>query len=148
MIFSKEKLSSKILLDLLKKANNSFVPEPLSVKVDLVSYAKKLADNSIHFSCFESLKLIGVTCCYMNDLDSKKAFISVTCVDPAFQGKGIGQKLTKLCEDEAVNMGFSFVEFEVHSQNTPSIKMHKKIGYYIDRKEKESFFMRKILLDE
>jgi len=148
MVYSKESLTSEILFDLLKRVNNSFFHEPLSVRVDLENYAKKLAHYAKHFSCFENLKLIGVVCCYMNDLVSKIAYMSVTCIDPAFQRKRIGQKLTKMCEDEAINKGFSFVDLEIHSQNTPIIKMHKKLGFYIYRKENESFFMRKNLLRE
>ena len=148
MVYSQESLSGEILFDLLKRVDNSFIPEPLSVRVDLANYAKKLAHNAAHFSCLENLRLIGVICCYMNYLESKTAFISLQCIDPAFQGKGIGRKLTKLCEDEAINRGFSFMEFEVHNQNMPIIKMYKKIGYYIVRKENKSFFMRKKLLIE
>jgi len=146
MVYSKERITNEILFDLLKTVDNSFFNEPLSHRVDLAIYAKKLAHNAAHFSCFENSELIGVFCCYMNDLVSKTAYISIGCICPAFQGKGIGHKLTKMCEDEAINKGFRFIECEIHNQNIPVIKMYKKMGYCIARKENESFFMRKYLL--
>jgi ribosomal protein S18 acetylase RimI-like enzyme len=145
MNFVIKQLTKEKILFLLKKADYSFVPYPLSKKTDLNLYSEKLAEFAVHFFAEDENELIGMCCCYLNDPKKEKAFISVTCVDPNYFGKGLGQKLTTKCEIYAKDKGYKYIEFEVHIDNTPSIEMHKKIGYYIDRQVGESFFMKKFI---
>jgi ribosomal protein S18 acetylase RimI-like enzyme len=140
------KLDEAEILHLLQRVDSYFKPTPISERVDLHIYAKKLADNASHFYAKENEKLIGMTCCYMNDVNRLKAFISVTCIDPNHFGKGMGRQLTMECENAALSMGFKSIEFEVHIDNLPSIEMHRKIGYIIDRNIDDShYIMRKNL---
>ncbi|MDD2564288.1 MAG: GNAT family N-acetyltransferase [Salinivirgaceae bacterium] len=136
-------LTKDEILTFLKKVDNQFIPMPLSESVDLPKYATKLANLSTQFVCYINDEIAGMTACYLNNLKTKKAFISVTVIDSRHKGKGIGKTLTKLCEAEAKNQGFSFVEFEVNKSNNPSIQMHLTIGYTVDREEGESFYMIK-----
>lgn len=145
MQISVKQLMQYEILSLLKKVDSSFIPQPLSSKTDLNTYSDKLADHTIHFSIEENNRLIAMCCCYMNDPKNEKAFISVTCIDPEYFGRGLGKKITYECESYAKKLGFKFIEFEVSIENIPSIEMHKSIGYSIDRQESESFYMRKYI---
>ena len=138
------KLGKDQIYSLILISDISFIPEPLSKRVDLKAYAIKLADKATHFYAMEGEELIGMNCCYMNDSDNKKAFISLICIRPDFIGKGIGTILTNECEKYAVLKGFAFIECEVHSENLPSLEMYKKMGYVIDRKmDDHHYIMRK-----
>ena len=138
-----KQLNHDKIFELLLKVDSSFIPEPLSGKCDLKLYSEKLAENATHFVIEEDHKLIGMCCCYLNDPKNEKAFISITCIDPIFFGRGLGKKLTLECESFATKKCFKFIEFEVHIKNIPSIEMHKSLGYFIDRQEKDSFYMKK-----
>lgn len=141
-----KKLNKEEILFLLQKSDSSFMPEPISTKIDLQSYAKKLADKALHFYAKENERLIGMTCCYMNDVNKSKAFISIICIDPDYFGKGIGRQLTIASEYTALKLGFRLIESEVHVNNFPSLKMYQKLGYAIDRNLDEShYIMRKTL---
>lgn len=145
MKFQLNQLSKEEILFLLQKVDPHFVPFPLSKKVDLKLYSEKLAKYAVHFSVEDNNRLIGMTCCYLNHPEKGIAYTSITCIDPDYFGLGLGKKLTHNCEEYARISGFKFVEFEVHIDNKPSIEMHKTIGYYINRQENESFYMRKVL---
>jgi len=138
-------LSSNEILLFLQKVDSQFVPFPLSMKVDLKGYSEKLSNYAVHFIVEDVNQMVGMCCCYINDPQKEKAFISVTCIEPHFFGRGLGKALTHECEKYVQKQGFKFIEFEVHIENIPSINMHKAIGYYIDRQEKDSFYMKKAL---
>lgn len=140
-----EQQTKDAILALLKKVDSYFIPFPLSHRVNLRLYSKKLAKYAVHFSVIEDNQLIGMCCCYMNDPKNEKAFISITCVDPYYFGMGLGKKLTFECEAYAKRYNYKYIEFEVHIENTPSIEMHKTIGYTICKQEAESFYMRKLI---
>jgi ribosomal protein S18 acetylase RimI-like enzyme len=129
----------------LNKVDSSFIPIPLSNRINLKLYSEKLAINAMHFSVEEDNCLIGICCCYMNDTKKKKAFISVICIDSEYKGIGLGKKLILECEAHAKKLGYKCVESEVHIENVPSIEMFKTIGYYIERQEKKSFYLSKLI---
>lgn len=140
-----DKLPNEKILSLLLRVDEYFTPSPLSEKINLLSYSEKLANYAEHFYAVDANKLIGMCCCYINDPQRERVFITITCIDPEYIGRGIGKDLTFACENHARNEGFKFIEFEVHVENLRSIGMHKKIGYFIDRQEGNSFYMKKYL---
>lgn len=140
MIINKQLRQDEILF-FLEKMDSYFTPEKISKRIDLFTYSKKLADKSIHFYLKDEEKLIGMTCCYMNDLNKLKAFISIICIDPEYYGKGIGSNLTLASEKVAFKLGFKFIESEVHINNSFSIKMYQRLGYLNDRNLDEMHFI-------
>lgn len=146
MILSISKLDSKSIYDLLKRVDSIFKPMPLSCKVNLLLYSQKLSENALHIGVYDDNSLIGMTCFYMNDILNKRIFISITCIDPRYTGKGLGSKLTKMVEDFGLDNNYCIVDFEVEKENLPSINMHKKIGYSIlETNENGNYIMRKVL---
>lgn len=142
----KEKLTQNEILKFLLDVDKHFKPEPISKRVNLDEYAEKLSTFANHFYVKEDESIIGMSCCYMNDPSKEKIFVSITCVDYKYLGKGIGRRLTNEYEKEAIKEGFKAIEFEVHIDNLPSIEMHKKLGFSISRKNNEFYYiMRKEL---
>lgn len=108
-------------------------------------YSEKLAKHAIHLSVKDENHLIGMCCCYMNDPKKKKAFISVICIDPEYIGIGLGKKLMHELHKNAKINGYVYIELEVHIENIVAIDMYKTLGYFIDRQENESFYMKYML---
>ncbi len=145
--FLKSKLTSVEISAFFILCDKSFIP-PLSNRVVIEEYAEKLSILSSHFCIYYNKTLIGLSCCYCNDYIGKKAYISVTCIHPKFQGKGLGKKLTLFVEDDIKKMDFKKIRFEVDMANLPSLSMHEKIGYLIVARNEHSFFLEKVLNDE
>ena len=53
----------------LKECNNNFIP-PLSARVALDDYAKKIFDNAITFEAWSDDVLVGLIAAYFNDPDN------------------------------------------------------------------------------
>jgi len=138
-------LTKDRIQDFLKKIDLHFIPFPLSNRVDLKLFSEKLADYAVHFSIEDDNQLIGLCCTYINDSEKKSAFISIVCLDPNYCGIGLGKRLIQECENYAKKRSYKSIASEVHIENLPSIKMFKAIGYYIEKQENESLFMKKLI---
>ena len=63
-------------------------------------------------------------------------------VDPDFTGLGIGKKLMKFAEDQAMKKGYLELELYTHELMTENIAMYLKWGYVVDRHVHEKGFDR------
>jgi len=50
-------------------------------------------------------------------------------INPTLHGQGIGRRLIKACEQEAITRGCSSISLEVRSDNTRAISFYLKQGY-------------------
>lgn len=62
--------------------------------------------------------------------------ILALAVDPAFQGKGIGQKLMAFIEAYAAQNHLSFIRLNSGAHRTDAHKFYEKIGYVCDKTQK------------
>ena len=143
--YCKKKLYTDEIFHFLESVDDSFKPLPLSAKVDLYNYSMKLHNHATHFVCEINNELAGFCACYLNNYTERIAFISLTVVHKSYQGMGLGQELTRICERNAFEQGFVIIEVEVAKENIPSIKMHEKLGYKYYRSNGDTMFMRKRL---
>lgn len=140
----KSKLKDNDIVSFLKLCDSSFVP-PLSARVDLNVYSKKLATKTEHFCAIIEGQLAGLSCCYCNDQLLKTAFISVLCMHPDFQNIGIGNKLILFLIAGIQQMGFKKVKAEVNKLNAASCHMFKRADFNLIGEDNDPFFMEKVL---
>lgn len=69
------------------------LPEPLSQRMDLFFYAKKLEKNAEIALAFHDQEIVGFLAMYANDLISRKAHIPIVSVLSNCRGNGIGKAL-------------------------------------------------------
>ncbi len=73
-------------------------------------------------------------------------------VHPAYQGRGLGRKLTALAEEEAQRLGLTAVMLYTNERMTENIELYKRLGYMeTERKTEQGYqrvYMRKELPDE
>jgi ribosomal protein S18 acetylase RimI-like enzyme len=55
-------------------------------------------------------------------------------IDPEYQGRGLGSKLLKACEDKALKNKYRRLSLEVRTDNRSGIEFYKKHGYKITEK--------------
>jgi len=91
----------------LRACDNMFVP-PLSGRVDIDSYAKKIADKSIRFEGWVEGELVGLVAVYCNDGAAPFAYITSVSVLPQWGGRGIASQLVECCIDHGARWFYVF----------------------------------------
>ena len=86
IIYTIDKSSVQDILIHLRECNNDFIP-PLSDKVDLKEYAKKLFEKSNKIEAWHNNTLIGLIAAYFNDSINKIGFITNVSLIKNFIGK-------------------------------------------------------------
>lgn len=100
---------------------------PLSEKVNLVEYARKLSQYSTFSYCIEQDEMIGMISCYTNR--PPKGYISNVCVKSKFQGRGVfGNMLERLLK-EVVALEIDVIRLEVDEDNVTAQNVYMKKGF-------------------
>ena len=56
-------------------------------------------------------------------------------VHPYYRRNGIGYKLLRAVNEKGIEMGATVVHSAIQPDNLPSIMLHKKLGFFMDRRE-------------
>lgn len=115
----------------LRACDATFTP-PLSDRLKLTDYAKKIADKATRFEAWADGELVGLVAVYCNDTKSRTAFITSVSVLPGWQGRRIASQLVSQCIDYAERRGFRRIELEVCTQNLTAIYLYEKHGFLAD----------------
>lgn len=124
----------------LTACDKNFTP-PLSEKVNIAEYSKKIAVRAANFECWDAEKLVGLIACYFNDA-AKKGFITNVSVIGEYGGKGIASVLMKNCIKRAKEQDFDVLELEVIKNNDGAVKLYKKFYFFEIESKDKSIIMR------
>lgn len=130
----------KELLLHFQKCDSQFIP-PLSKRVNLIDYSKKLVEYSETFEAWNRKNLVGVISIYLNDDKTKIGYISNVSVLEAFWNKGIAKKLIKSLKNYSFKLDFLKLSLEVNKDNIKAITFYKAQGFKIDKEESNIFIM-------
>lgn len=119
------KATAAEIVEHLSCCDTDFVPS-LSGRVEIDDYAKKIATKTMRFEAWSGGTLVGLVAAYCNDREKRIAYITSVSVLKAWTGKGIAEKLMKLCVEHAKASGMRQISLEVASDNTPAIKLYEK----------------------
>ena len=117
-----------------------FVP-PLSGRVDIGSYAHKIASKATRFEAWDR-DLVGLLAAYCNDRERGVAYITSVSVLEAWQGRGIASRLLERCIEHAKEQRFQRVELEVDGGNVGAVKLYAKNGFLVNREKGAAVNMR------
>jgi ribosomal-protein-alanine N-acetyltransferase len=112
----------------LSSCDADFVPT-LSSRVEICSYAEKIARNAIRIEAWAGSLLVGLVAAYCNDHKELTAYISSVSVLKTWGRKGIAAKLLMQCIDLAKANGMQQISLEVASENTAAIKLYERSGF-------------------
>lgn len=112
----------------LRACDAAFVP-PLSGRVDIDAYARKLADRAERFEAWAGDRLVGLVAAYCNGEGRRHVFISSVSVLPEWRGTGVASRLLERCMSRAEAFGAGLVELEVGRSNTPAIRLYERFGF-------------------
>lgn len=127
-----------------------FKPTLLEREIDIRSYAQKICRyGSVLIGSNEEGKVVCLSGAYMNNQDTKTAYLSFMSVDPSFRGLHIGEKLLLQAEKQAVEFGMKSFKLEVRKFNHAGIGFYQHMGYeIIGEATADSYYMQKQLKEK
>lgn len=120
------------IIEHLSRCDADFVP-PLSGRIDINDYAKKIAGKAIRFEAWSGGMLIGLVAAYCNDHQTRIAYITSVSIMKVWTGKGIAAHLMNHCIEHAKASGMQEIRLEVAGDNTSAIKLYEKSGFVAGR---------------
>jgi len=125
--YSTGKASEKDILKHLQACNDAFVP-PLSSRVDLETYSRKLSEKAVTFEAWAEGRLMGLIAAYFNN-DEKQAFITSVSVVSSYKQHGVASTLLAHCKEHAQQGHFSEIRLEVNKDNVPAVRFYTKYQF-------------------
>lgn len=135
------------IAEYLQKSDADFVP-PLSGRVEICDYARKIANHATRFEAWSAGTLIGLVAAYNNDFEARIAHITSVSVIREWTGKGIASRLVAQCIEHAEASGMRLITLEVARDNGPAIKLYEKYGFTANDEQKPMAKMELHLNDE
>lgn len=120
----------------------------LENEVDIDSYLQKLFKFGKVFGVYDDIdnRYCGFAAVYMNDLETKTAYISLIGVSSDYKNKHIGTQLLRYVEKQAFDSCMEHMQLEVKKHNNIAIGFYQKNGYsFIEKETTSSWFMIKRL---
>lgn len=115
------------LLAHLRAADAGFQP-PLSSRVDLAAYARKLVAHARRVEAWQGDVLVGLIAMYTNDA-TRGGFITNVSVIPSHQGQGIAGELLKRALALATELQLPRLRLEVYADNTAALALYHRHGF-------------------
>jgi ribosomal protein S18 acetylase RimI-like enzyme len=127
-----DKASEAEIAEHLLSCDADFVP-PLSGRVEINDYARKIAGKAARFEAWSDGRLVGLVAAYCNDPEKRIAYITSVSVLRESTGKGIAKSLMRQCIERIKALGMHQVSLEVASVNLPAIGLYEKSGFVAGR---------------
>ena len=139
------RFSYEIVSAILVRVSSLFTP-PLSDGLDMEQYAHKLSEKAIFLTCCEAEKMVGFIAYYLNE-QVKEFYITLICVDSAYQTNGIGSqmldKLIRIARQSRISC--ETIALEVNKQNSKAYSFYKKHGFVEQEDRGTKILMKKNL---
>lgn len=126
--YRSNRASETQIFEHLSRCDGDFVP-PLSGRLSISDYAKKIVSKAIRFEAWADSTLVGLVAAYCNDQQRCIAYITSVSVLKAWTGEGIAAQLMRHCIAHSRTSGMQQISLEVASNNTHAIKLYEKCGF-------------------
>jgi ribosomal protein S18 acetylase RimI-like enzyme len=126
--FSRNQAEEKDVREHLLRCNYDFCP-PLSSRVQIEEYARKLYTQSQRFEAWTASNLVGLVAVYCNDVVQRRAFVTNVSVVAEFQRRRVAASLMNRSIRYLRELGFDSVTLEVDSQNLRAIQLYERFGF-------------------
>ena len=127
--FKVDACTEKDIRSHLSGCDRRFSP-PLSDRVDIGEYSRKLRLNAITFEAWNGESLVGMVAAYL-DVGERSCFITNTSVLAEFSGRGVAARLLAACLERARAEQVETVSLEVSKDSHPAIRLYTKFGFRI-----------------
>lgn len=115
------------LIDYLIDHDRDF-PIPISKKVNIVDYIKKIIENGKGILALHNGKIVGLVFYYDNNKIDRKAFVSLVSVDSQYRNRGIASNMVKkMIED--INNKMEYCQVPTHISNNKALDLYYSFGF-------------------
>jgi ribosomal protein S18 acetylase RimI-like enzyme len=101
-----------------------FIP-PLSERVDLIAYSRKVRDHALTIEAWDGKTLVGLVAGYLNTAE-RSSYVTNVSVLPSFAGKGIATKLLDTFIEHAKTASIETMALEVSKANPTAMHLFSK----------------------
>lgn len=136
-----EKLEEKTIFEHLKKCDKNFIP-PLSHRICLQEYSKKLADKATIVCAKNSDRIVGMIATYINP-NEKSGFISNVSIEKPYVGRGIASILMNKLITYSIEINLNKLILEVHCENSNAMRLYKKFNFTPEKQINDIILMQK-----
>lgn len=112
----------------LRQCDADFCP-PLSSRVDLQSYADKLARHAVRLEAWIEQDLAGFVALYCDKQAGDTAYISNVSVCRPWRGLGIARTLVAQAIAHARSAGMREIGLEVNAGHSPAVALYAGLGF-------------------
>ncbi len=116
------------ILEFLKNVDADF-PTPLSHRVDLAEYVKKLIEKATLCVIEENNKIVSLVAGYTKNTDNRIGYITVVGTLQQFRGKGYGARLVNEFIEKCRQNHLLGVHLHTEQENFSAIRLYKKLGF-------------------
>ena len=103
-------------------------------------FAEKIYGSGITIALYRE-ELIGFSCFYCNDYQSRTAYISLIAVKQEYEHKGYGTRLLEEVKKTARDRGMTRLRLEVRKNNDQAISFYRKKGFIFEQEMEDSFYV-------
>ena len=131
--------------ELIWISDTAFTNNPVHLRPNYLELVDKISRYGIFFVAYAP-DIAGYCAIYINDYDTKTAYITLIATEKSHQRMGVGKALLERCEEETLKKGFSKIKLEVKKENTNAIHFYQKNGFrFVGEATDHSFYMEKNL---
>ena len=140
LFFAHGRSQAADILRHLIACDRGFVP-PLSERVAIPEYARRLADTAARFEAWSGGELVGLVAAYCNAPDRQDAFISNVSVLPDWRKQGVAGRLVRDCIAFIGTAGFAQILLEVDANAVGAVRLYENTGFKQMRAQDSSLRM-------
>ena len=143
VIYSVNESNEAEVLEHLRLCAMDFVP-PLTDRVDLSEYAKKLIDKSIRYEAKTDSHLVGLVAAYINEVEGFSYITNVSLLSD-YRNRGIGRRLMEAAVFDAENKGLKMLVLETSKENVKALSLYIQLGFKIDVDQGDQITLKKTI---
>lgn len=108
---------------------------------DMWQFACKLSQKAEVYVGYDGERLVGISCFYCNDADTKTGYITLIGVLPDFRGAGYGKGVLDFTACVMRENGMKSVRLEVDNDNIGAQKFYLRQGFVMEAQKESSSYM-------
>ena len=143
--FSYGKLAFEEVRTFLLETDNEF-PTPLSARVDIDAYARKLSEFSDFSICRDGESIVGMISCYTNR--PPLGYMTNACIKKPYQTQKIFSRLFHQLRTHAAERGILRFRLEVDAGNDNARRIYEHYGFReLEFRPDTGKFLMELILD-
>lgn len=131
------------ILQHLVACEHLFVP-PLTQRVDLETYARKIRNHALTVEAWELGKLAGLVAAYFNE-GARSCYVTSVSVLPSRAGSGVATRLMQELVACAVERGAHRMVLEVAKGAAAARRLYERQGFVLDQDRRDTVVLRRDL---